>query len=205
MAWAHASGGVDVVVLEHDRVREAVAVEVPAAQAHRLALEEAHAGRGLAGADQARPGALQHAGDPRRVGGDAAHALQVVEGHALCLKQGAHVGKDRGQVLAARHRGAVLHQALNAGCGVYELECALKDGKPRHHAVLLADELHAAGTGLRHDRHGADVAKGHVLLERRADGDVHLCQDHGVDGHGESSKVGDGAIGARRAGGARVR
>ena len=112
---------------------------------------------------------------------------------------------DRGQVLAARHRGAVLHKALHTSGRVNELERPLEDGQPRHHAVLLADELHAAGTGLRHDRHGADVAKGHVLLERRANDGVHLCQDHGVGGHGESSKVGNGAIGARRAGGARIR
>ena len=46
----------EVVVLGHHRVRERVAVVVPAAATHRVPFERAQARRGLAGVDDARAG-----------------------------------------------------------------------------------------------------------------------------------------------------
>ena len=79
----HATGSVNVVVLEHDGRRQVVTVVAAAADLNRRLLKHAHARRGLARVDEHGLGSLERRGHAVRVGSDAAHALQVVERHAL--------------------------------------------------------------------------------------------------------------------------
>ena len=83
----HAAGSADVVILQQNAVGQAGAVVAAAADLDCGLLEDTHARRGLARVDEHGLGALEHRGHLMRIGGDTAHALQVVERHALARKQ----------------------------------------------------------------------------------------------------------------------
>ena len=103
----HATGGVDVVVLEHDSRRQVIAVVAATADLDCGLLEDAHARRGLARVDKHGLGALERSRHPMRVSSDAAHALQVVERHALARKQYARIAAHLAHVVAGVHLVAV--------------------------------------------------------------------------------------------------
>ena len=88
---SHTTGGVDVVVLEHDGRRQVVAMVAAAADLNRRLLENAHARRGLACVDKHGLGTLERRCHSVRIGSDTAHALQVVGRHALARKQHARI------------------------------------------------------------------------------------------------------------------
>ena len=99
----HATGGIDVVVLEHDGRRQVVTVVAAAADLDCGLLEDTHARRGLARVDKHGLGALERSCHPMRVSSDAAHALQVVERHALARKQYARIAAHLAHVVAGVH------------------------------------------------------------------------------------------------------
>ena len=165
----HAACGVDVVVLQHDAVGQVVAVVGAAAQTHGVLLEDAHAGSGFPGVQQGGVGALQQVGHGPGVGGDAAEALQVVQGGALTGEQHPDVALHCGHVLAGNHMVAVLHVEDHFGLGVQQGEDPLKDLQTGDDAVLLADQIHLAGLCLRHDGVGGDVLAVDILFQGKAD------------------------------------
>lgn len=132
-------------------------------------LEDAAVGRGLPRVEQGDAAAGEQRHHMVRIGGDAAHALQVVEGDALAREQHADVAMDVSQEIARMHLVAIRHKQVEGGRRVKQLEGATEDVEPADDAVLLADEVDRAGTGVGHDRGGADVLAGDVLGKRRAD------------------------------------
>lgn len=71
----HTTGGIDVVVLEHDGRRQVVAVVAAATDLNRGLLKHAHARCGLACVDKHGLGTLERRCHVVRVGGDTAHTL----------------------------------------------------------------------------------------------------------------------------------
>ena len=178
---AHAARGGDVVVLQQHPVGEVVAVVAPAAAPDGLLLEHAHVRRGLARVHQLGAAALEQRGNAVRVGGDAAHALQVVQGHALARQQHAHIAGHRCKRLACANVVAVCGQALNARFGVKDGECALEHVKAAQHAIGLRDKVHSGGARVGHDGGSGHVLVGDVLGQRLADERLgHGCQRDGV-------------------------
>ena len=179
--FAHAACGGDVVVLQQHPVGEVVAVVASAAAPDGLLLEHAHVRRGFARIHQLGGAALEQRGDAVRVGGDAAHALQVVQGHALARQQHAHVAGYRRKRLACANAVAVCGEALDAGFGVKDGERALEHVEAAQHAVGLRDQVHGGGACIGHDGGGGNVLVGDVLGQRLADKRFgHGCQRDGV-------------------------
>ena len=164
-----AARGVDVVVLDQDAVGEVVAVVARPAHAHGLLLEDAHVGRGLAGVHELGPGAREKRRHRAGLGGNAAHALEVVEGDPLAGKQGAHMGVHRAEELALLHLVAVRDREVGCCRGVEQLEGADEDVQAADHAVLLGDELDLPRRLGRDDRGRGHVLAGNVLAQGRED------------------------------------
>src|SRR5262249_32333741 len=79
----NAAGDGDMIVLDQDRVIETETMIVTAAAAHRVFLQRAQTGRGLARAHDARLG-MGNAGDKsRRRGGNTGEMAEKIECYAL--------------------------------------------------------------------------------------------------------------------------
>ena len=140
---------------------------VPAADAHRVLLQDAQARRGLAGVQQAGVRALQGGGHLPRAGGDAAHALQEVQRHALAGEQHADVAPHAAQELAAAHRVPVLAEEGHLRPLVQQGEHAREHVQPGDDAVLLGQQLHLARRLLADDGVRAHVLIRNILPQRR--------------------------------------
>ena len=64
---------------------------VPATASHSLLLEHAHVRGGFARVDERGPAALEQRSNMAGIGGDAAHALKVVECHAFARQERANI------------------------------------------------------------------------------------------------------------------
>ena len=102
-----AAGGGDMIVLDQRGVIQAEAVVEAAAAAHGIFLQGAQAGQGLAGADDARLGALHRLDQRRRGGGDAGQMAQEIQRHPLGGQDGAGRAADGGQQRAGCNVAAV--------------------------------------------------------------------------------------------------
>ena len=94
----------DVIVLDENAGGEIDAVIGAAAAKHRVFLQRAHAGHGLARVEHAGVRALNRVGIFARERGDAAQVLQQIQDHALATEQHARVVADHGQHLAGDAR-----------------------------------------------------------------------------------------------------
>ncbi len=101
------AGQRDVVVLDQDGVIEAKAVIAAAPGAHRVFFQRAQSGRGFAGADDARLGALCGRHQRGRRGGDAAEVAEKVQRGPLAGQQSARRPLDGGDHVARCHHAAV--------------------------------------------------------------------------------------------------
>ena len=153
-----AAGKVDVVVLEHDGRRQVVTVVAAAADLDRGLLEDAHARRGLARVDEHGLGSLERRGHAVRVGSDAAHALQVVERHALTRKQHARIAPHLTHMVAGVHLLAIGNVEQHRALRIQQLKGTGKHIQAGDDAVGLGDKLHRGGT-----RRGAHARRAHVL------------------------------------------
>jgi len=154
----HATGGVDVVVLEHDGRRQVVAMVAAAADLNRRLLENAHARRGLACVDKHGLGTLERRCHSVRIGSDTAHALQVVERHALARKQHARIAAHLAHVVAGVHLVTVGNIKQHRALRIQQLKGAGEHIQARDDAIGLGDELHRGGA-----RRGAHARRAHVL------------------------------------------
>ena len=151
---AHSLGdraaGRDVVVLDQDRVIEAEAVIDPAAATHRVFLQRAQAGRGLAGIDDPRARAFHgvHIGPGQ--GGDARQTAHQVQRHALGAQQGASIGVDPGEPGPGADLSAVLGHRLEVGGGVELQDRQTGAGEAADNAGLAAGEHGAQARVRRH-------------------------------------------------------
>ena len=164
-----ATCGVDVVVLQHDRRGQVVAMVGTAAHAHSLLLEDAHVRARLARVHELGARTRERTCHATRERGDTAHALQVVERHPFAGEQHAGVAGNVGEHLAGGHLVAVFHQTLDARGGIEQLEGALEDVEPRNDARRLGDELNRRRSRLGADRDGRNVLVGDILAQRRPD------------------------------------
>ena len=147
-----------MVVLEHDGRRQVVAVVAAAADLNRRLLKHAHARRGLARVDEHGLGSLERCGHAVRVGSDAAHALQVVECHALARKQHARVTAHLTHMVAGVHLVTVGNIKQHRALRIQQLKGASKHIQAGDDAIGLCDELNGSGT-----RCGAHARRAHVL------------------------------------------
>ena len=140
-----------------------------APHAHRVLFENAHVRRGLAGIDELQAAAFEQFYHLRRVGGDAAHALQKVERRALAGENGAHIPAHGSELLPLFRALAVLCEKLDLHPRVEQLKGARKHGQPRDDALLLADEFRLTQGGAAQHAVRGYILAGHVLRERHAD------------------------------------
>ena len=154
----HAAGGIDMVVLEHDGRRQVVTVVAAAADLDRGFLEDTHARRGLARIDEHGLGALEHRSHLMCIGSDTAHALQVVERHALARKQHARIAAHLAHVVAGVHLVTVGNIKQHRALRIQQLKGASEHIQARDDAIGLGDKLHRGGT-----RRGAHARRAHVL------------------------------------------
>ena len=184
----HATGGIDVVVLEHDGRRQVVTVVAAAADLDRGLLEDAHARRGLARIDKHGLGALERSRHPMRVSSDAAHALQVVERHTLARKQHARVSAHLAHVIASVHLVAVRDIKQHGALRIQQLKGASEHIQARDDAIGLGDKLHRGGTRRGAHARRAHVLKGNVLAQslqnQIIDDELHGNGIHGLLLHG---------------------
>ena len=83
-----------MIVLDQHRVIQPEAVIEAAAAAHGIFLQDAQTGQGLAGADDARLGALHRLHQRRRRRGDAGQMAQEIQRHPLGRENGAGRAAD---------------------------------------------------------------------------------------------------------------
>lgn len=117
-----------------------------------------HARCGLARVDKHGLSALERRGHAVRVGSDAAHALQVVERHALARKQHARVAAHLAHVIAGMHLVAIRDIEQHGALRIQQLKGAGEYVQAGDNAVGLGDKLHRGGT-----RRGAHARRAHVL------------------------------------------
>ena len=154
----HATGGIDVVVLEHDGRRQVVTVVAAAANLNRRLLKHAHARRGLARVDEHGLGSLERRGHAVCIGSDAAHALQVVERHALTRKQHARIAAHLTHMVAGVHLVAIGNVEQHRALRIQQLKGAGEHIQAGDDAIGFGDKLHRGGT-----RRGAHARRAHVL------------------------------------------
>ena len=184
----HATGGIDVVVLEHDGRRQVVAVVAAAADLDRCLLKHAHARRGLTRVDKHGLGALERRGHAVRVGSDAAHALQVVECHALTRKQHARVAAHLTHMVAGVHLIAIDDIKQHRALRIQQLKGASEHIQAGDDAIGFGDKLHRGGTRRGAHARRAHVLKGNVLAQslqnQIIDDELHGNGIHGLLLHG---------------------
>ena len=176
----HATGGIDVVVLEHDSRRQVIAVVAATADLDCRLFKHTHARCGLARVDKHGLGALERSRHPMRVSSDAAHALQVVERHALARKQHARVAAHLAHVIAGMHLVAIRDIEQHGALRIQQLKGAGEYVQAGDNAVGLGDKLHRGGT-----RRGAHARRAHVLKRNvLAQGLQNLIIDDEFHGNG---------------------
>ena len=168
---ADATDDRDVVVLDQDRVVEAVAVVGAAAAAHGVFLQRAEAGRRLAGAGDARLRMGDRIGHGARRRGDAGQMAEEVEGGAFGGEDGAGGAGYRGDRRAGGDRVAIRDRGREADRRIESGEGGLGEGEAGYGAGLARGD-HRACPGFGGDRrHGGDVAgAAEILGERQPDG-----------------------------------
>ena len=97
----------NVIVLDENAGGEIDAVIGAAAAEHRVFLEGAHAGDGLARVENASAGALDRISVSTRERGDTAEMLQQVEDHSFATEQDARIVANDGEHLAGMGAHAV--------------------------------------------------------------------------------------------------
>ena len=179
----HPAGQRRVVLLDQHGVVEAAPVVGAAAGAHRLLLEVAQAGRGLAGVEDPRARALHRLDEARRERGDPGEAAEEVERHPLARED----RRRRAAQLGERTRLApapVGGERLERERGVHAREDGLGDGQPGRHARRPLLDRGPRGSALGDHRGGGQVAGPEVLLERQGD---HV--QHGAGGYGKPPRL----------------
>ena len=159
-----------------------------AADLDRGLLEDAHARRGLARVDKHGLGALERRGHLVRIGSDTAHALQVVERHALARKQHARIATHLSHVVAGVNLVTVGNIKQHRALRIQQLKGASEHIQARDDAIGLGDKLHRGGARRGAHARRAHVLKGNVLAQslqnQIIDDELHGNGIHGLLLHG---------------------
>jgi hypothetical protein len=149
-------------------------VVLASARAHGLLLELAEPGRGLAGVEDARAGALDRAHVPGGERRDAREPAQEVQRHTLGRedRRGRPGDLSDGTLLTPLSLRAMRDEDE---LGIHVLKDTLRDAHARDHARLLLIDPRACLRPLRH--HGArrQVALADILGERALDRLAHVA------------------------------
>lgn len=123
-----------------------------------------------------------------RIGGDTAHALQVVERHALARKQHARIAAHLAHVVASVNLVTIGNIKQHRALRIQQLKGASEHIQTGDDAIGFGDELHRGGT--RRGAHAlrAHVLKGNVLAQslqnQIIDDELHGNGIHGLLLHG---------------------
>ena len=169
-----AAGRVDVIVLEHGAVGQVEAVVFPAAHRHRVFLQGAQAGQGLAGVGDGRAGPLHQPDIP--VGGarHSRHVLQEVECRSLPLEQAAGGALQLGNDVAVRHPASLRQPDFIREGGIQQLENPQGNLQTADHTLRLGHEAGGGAGGGRDHQIGGGVQIIDVLLQRGFNDVVHI-------------------------------
>ena len=124
-----------------------------AAHAYRVLVQVAVSGGGLAGVHDAGTTALYGADVAVGVAGDAAHALQEVQGSPLRPQDAPRRALDAGHVIAGGQSGAVGKQSVDLQHFIDALENGCADVQPGQYPVVLGSD----------HPHGPDIVRHQVL------------------------------------------
>ena len=152
------AGQRDVVVLDQNGVIEAKAVIAAAAGADRVFFQRAQSGRGLAGTNDARLGALRGRHQRGRRGGDAAEMAEKVECGPFAGQQPARRPFDGRDHISRRDDAAIRSLGGEPDGRIDELKGTARDVEPGHHAGLARAQHQRRLLVGRDDRIGRDVA-----------------------------------------------
>ena len=158
--------GVDVVILEHCRVSQIVAVVSAASDCNRILLERTESRQGLAGIRNAGVGSLDELHALVGVGGNAAHVLEDIQRSTLCLEHKTGVTAEFRDDIAVLHLVAVLEMALDLHFRIEYREYAQGYLKSAQDAVRLGHEVRGGNAVLRDKQVGGAVDIVDVLSQR---------------------------------------
>ena len=123
-----------------------------------------------------------------RIGSDTAHALQVVERHALARKQHARIAAHLAHVVAGVHLVTVGNIKQHRALRIQQLKGASEHIQAGDDAIGLGDKLHRGGTRRGAHARRAHVLKGNVLAQslqnQIIDDEFHGNGIHGLLLHG---------------------
>ena len=160
--------GEEVIVFDHDHVVEAVAVVGAAACEDGGLFQSAPAGSGLAGIEQAAGGGAHGLDVVVGEGGDAAEALEEIEGGAFAAEQGAGGAGDFHDGIAGQEGIAVFPQGLDAEVVVEKLEDGGGDGHAGEDAGLFGNDAGVAAGVCGDEELCGDIPVSNVFLQCHA-------------------------------------
>ncbi len=163
---SHAAGEGHVVVLDQHRVVQAVAMVAAAAHPHRVLLDGAQPGQGLARAGHLAMRMGDGVGDGGGGGGHAAQVAEEVQRRAFGRQHAARRAFDKGDLTAGRQARAVGQQHLKTDLRIDQPEGQPGQLQPGQHARLARHQAGLpAGLG-RHDGVAGDVARASQVLQQ---------------------------------------
>ena len=157
-----------MVVLDEHCVVQAEAVIEAAAAAHGVFLQQAQAGRGLAGTDDARLGAGDCIGQSACLRGDAREAADEVQRHALPRQDAARRSLQRGQGRAGLRVGTVPRVEAEFESGVEQAKGGFGADQSGDPAGLARLQHRFGATPGRHYQLAGDVARAAQIFLQRA-------------------------------------
>ena len=111
-----------MVILDQQHIEQPGAVILPATHAHSVFIQVAQAGSSLARVEDNGVGIAYCIHKAAGEGGDAAEALEEVEGHALAGQQATAIAAHLHQNLPLLHHLTILGRAAESQGRVYQVE-----------------------------------------------------------------------------------
>ena len=140
-----------------------------AAYFYSIFFKHTHTGCCFSGIQQGSFCAFQHLCHFVGVGGDAAHALQIVQGSTFAGKQHTDVAGYRCHQLTFCHSVTIGYIEIYLCIRVKQLEGSFEYAQTSDNAVLFADQLHFAFLIGGHDRIGGNVFAVDVFFQCHTD------------------------------------
>jgi hypothetical protein len=162
----------EVVVLEHDAVEETEAVIPATAAGHGVFFQHAPAGRGLARIQEAGAGFAEGVGVAAGLGGDAAEALEEIEGYAFGREEDAGIAAEGGEDGAFFEKRAVFGAELDGGAAAVDREDEGKQGQTAGDQGFTSDKIRGTLTRGGLQAGGGAVAGGAWAVTEAEAGEI---------------------------------
>ena len=181
-----ATGGGDVIVLDEDGVVQTKTVVGDAAGRGGLFLEQAEAGGGFAGIEDADAGAFDGADVARGEGGDTGEALEEVECDAFAGQERARGTFDVGDGVAGGEMVAIVGSEFEEADAAAEVIDDRQDDGAGENEVLAGEEG-TGGLGVSGDAGvGGDIARADVFVEGAGDS---FAEPGGIDYNADNASL----------------